>query len=118
MLKGLGRYLSVLAAIAGLNSCSQESSIAAEQAKSSNMNSSIKQFARENLRDHDRTVCDQVTFCNAMFELRCHPEADGPVSYYDARSGDLLVTCSFFDRKSHCPPPEWEACMATSSSPH
>jgi hypothetical protein len=79
---------------------------------------------------HDQPRCTAIVYCGRYVELTCHPESDGPVSYYDNTNGTLIVSCSFWanscpngvDRQGEskncpvCPPPEWRSCTTSAAS--
>jgi hypothetical protein len=66
---------------------------------------------------HKIKSCGLITFCGSYVKDSCHPEADGPVRYYNNVDGSLIMNCggacmggpgpSGSKRCTACPPPEW-----------
>jgi len=55
--------------------------------------------------------CDKIRYCESLVEVSCHPETDGPLSYYNNTDGSLLAECGYWARPVvPCPPKQWEAC--------
>ena len=65
----------------------------------------------------ERLPCDAPKSCGSIVRLRCVPELDGPLSFYDNFTGESIMYCGGACMISNpqnpksckqCPPPEWQ----------
>ena len=62
-----------------------------------------------------RAECSAPTTCGDLVSVNCGAERDGPLDYYDNRTGELVMACGgacYADKPGgkvcvQCPPKEW-----------